>query len=131
MLHVFTLGLKCACAYYYATSNHNIMSAQNSNSQRRTFLVEDLVSQCQHYIAMHSEEFPISHLSLLPVSTRRDILWRLPLADVCQLEDTEFTQGLDMIAYCIITFQVLHNAGYVMVGKGRHRYMCIYTYKYV
>ena len=75
------------------------MSAQNSNSQRRTFLVEDLVSQCQHYIAMHLEVFPVSHLSLLPLSTRRDILWRLPLADVCQLEDTNFTQGLDMTAY--------------------------------
>jgi hypothetical protein len=48
---------------------------------------------------MHLEEYPVSHLSLLPLSTRRDILWRLPLADVCQLEDTGFTQGLDMAAY--------------------------------
>ena len=66
---------------------------------------------------------------ILPLSMH--ILWRLPFADVCQLEDAEFTQGLDTIAYCIITFQVLHNVGYVMVDKGRHRYMCIYIYNYI
>ena len=64
-------------------------------------LVESLIQQCQHFIAMYVDEIPVSHLSLLPLSTRRDILWRLPLADVCQLEDTDFTEGLqvDMAAY--------------------------------
>ena len=57
--------------------------------------VESLIQQCQHYIAMYVDEIPVSHLSLLPLSARRDILWRLPLADVCQLEDTDFAEGLD------------------------------------
>ena len=61
--------------------------------------VESLIQQCQHYIAMYVDEIPVSHLSLLPLSARRDILWRLPLADVCQLEDTDFAEGLDMAAY--------------------------------
>ena len=70
--------------------------------------MESLIQQCQHYIAMHLDELPISHLSLLPLSTRRDILWRLPLADVCQLEDTKFTQGLhvDMAAYWKSTWEI-------------------------
>lgn len=63
-------------------------------------LVESLVQQCYHYIAMHLEEFPINHLSLLPLSKRRDLLWRLPVADVClRLENTAFTEGLDMEAF--------------------------------
>ena len=60
----------------------------------RTFLVESLVYHCQYFIAMHLEEFSVSQLSLLPHYTRKDLLWQLPLADVCQLEDTKFTEGL-------------------------------------
>ncbi len=63
-------------------------------------LVESLVQQCYHYVAMHLEEFPIDHLSLLPLSKRRDLLWRLPVADVClRLENTGFTEGVDMEAF--------------------------------
>ena len=74
------------------------MSARNSSKPRRV-IVDSLVLQCQHFITMHLEEFPVSHLSLLPLSTRRDLLWQLPLADVCQLEDIKFTEGLDMASY--------------------------------
>ena len=48
---------------------------------------------------MHLEEFPVSYLSLLPLSERKQLLQRLPIADVCLLEDTGFTEGLDMEAY--------------------------------
>jgi hypothetical protein len=48
---------------------------------------------------MHLEEFPVSHLSLLPLSERKRLLQRLPIADVCRLEDTSFTEGIDMAAY--------------------------------
>ena len=62
--------------------------------------VEPLAALCKNYIVEHLEEFPISHLSLLPLSMRRDLLWRLPIADVClRLEGTDFIKGLDMAAY--------------------------------
>ena len=48
----------------------------------------------------HLDEFPVSHLSLLPLLKRSDLLWRLPIADVClRLENTDFVKGLDMVAY--------------------------------
>ena len=63
-------------------------------------VVEPLAQLCENYIVKHLEEFPVSRLSLLPLSTRRDLLWRLPIADVClRLENTDFVKGLDMAAY--------------------------------
>ena len=59
--------------------------------------VESLVQQCQFYILMHLEEFPVDYLSLLPLSTRKVLLWQLPLADVVQLQDTRFTEGLEAV----------------------------------
>ena len=68
-------------------------------STKRSVQVQSLIQQCQSYIVMHLEEFPINHLSLLPLFTRKDLLWQLPLADVCHLEGTKFAKGLDMAAY--------------------------------
>ena len=49
---------------------------------------------------MNLDEFPVSHLSLLPLKTREDLLWRLPIADLCLLEDTAFIKGIqDMAEY--------------------------------
>jgi hypothetical protein len=63
-------------------------------------LVESLVHQCYHYIAMNLEKFPVSYLSLLPLKVREELLWRLPIADMCLLEDTEYVEGFqDMAAY--------------------------------
>ena len=60
---------------------------------------ESLFQQCQYFVLMHLDEFPVSsHLSLLPLNIRKELLWQLPLADVCQLEGTKFTDGLDMAA---------------------------------
>ena len=65
-----------------------------------TRFMEPLAALCKNYIVEHLEEFPISHLSLLSLSMRRDLLWRLPIADVClRLENTDFVKGLDMAAY--------------------------------
>jgi hypothetical protein len=62
--------------------------------------VESLVHQCYHYIAMNLEKFPVSYLSLLPLKVREELLWRLPIADMCLLEDTEYVKGFqDMAAY--------------------------------
>ena len=64
------------------------------------FVVESLVHQCYHYIAMNLEQFPVSYLSLLPLRVREELLWRLPIADLCMLEDTEYVEGFqDMAAY--------------------------------
>ena len=57
--------------------------------------VESLVHQCQFYILMRLEEFPVDYLSLLPLSTRKAILWQLPLTDVIELQDTPYAQGLE------------------------------------
>ena len=64
------------------------------------FDVESLVHQCYHYIAMNLEQFPVSNLYLLPLKVREELLWRLPIADLCMLEDTEYVEGFhDMEAY--------------------------------
>ena len=61
---------------------------------------ESLVCQCYHYVAMNLEKFPVSYLSLLPLKIREELLWRLPIADICLLEDTEYVEGFrDMAAY--------------------------------
>ena len=60
---------------------------------------ESIIQQCQYFILMHLDEFPVSYLSLLPLCVREELLWQLPLADICQLESTKFTEGLDMAAY--------------------------------
>ena len=63
-------------------------------------LAESLVHQCYHYIAMNLERFPVSYLSLLPLKVREELLWRLPIADLCMLEDTEYVEGFhDMASY--------------------------------
>ena len=69
-------------------------------------LVDSLARLCQNYIVEHLEEFPVSHLSLLPLSRRRELLWRLPIADVClRLENTEFVEGLDMATYWKLPYE--------------------------
>lgn len=66
--------------------------------------MESLVQQCQFYILMHLEEFPVDYLSLFPLSTRKALLWQLPLADVCQLLDTKFTEGLEAdVVDCLLS----------------------------
>jgi hypothetical protein len=48
---------------------------------------------------MHLEKIPITSLALLPLKTRWNLLWNLPLADVCLLETTQFTNGMIMDDY--------------------------------
>ncbi len=61
--------------------------------------VELLSDLCHSYILMHLEELPVSYLSLLPLSERKCLLQRLPIADVCLLEDTDFMNDIDMENY--------------------------------
>lgn len=61
--------------------------------------VKSLSEQCIDHIAMHLEDYPTSYLALLPLSLRKEILWALPMADVCKLEDTEFIKGINTEDY--------------------------------
>lgn len=61
--------------------------------------VESLGDQSRSYILMHLDEIPVSFLSLLPLSERKWLLQRLPIADVCLLEDTDFMNGIDLENY--------------------------------
>ena len=82
---------------HYHTCTCRFLSKDGS---ARTFLVESLVHQCYHYIAMNRKKFPVSYLSLLPGLKR---LWRLrsdPASQTCLLEDTKYVEGFrDMAAY--------------------------------
>ena len=60
---------------------------------------ETLQQQCMQFILMNLEELPPSYLALLPLSIRKEILDRLPIADVCLLEETPFVDGLDLKVY--------------------------------
>ena len=71
----------------------------NGSKPTNTYLVDSLSQQCLCYVVMHLEEFPTNHLSLLPLSVRREMLRVLPIADVCHLEETSFIKGLDMTKY--------------------------------
>lgn len=67
---------------------------------------ESLVHQCQLFVAMNLNAFPIDYLSLLPLTTREELLYSLPVADVCQLEDTKFVEGIHMTKYWTLPYDV-------------------------
>ena len=96
----------CACAlnskhigqallgHVYAGSLSDSPRMSRGLSQRET-----LQQQCMQFILMHLEELPPSYLALLPLSIRKEILYRLPIADVCLLDETPFVDGLDLKSY--------------------------------
>ena len=54
---------------------------------------------CKKFVLTNLEQFPVSYLSLLPLSMRQSMLWELAIADVCQLETTAFCSDLDLTSY--------------------------------
>ena len=87
--------------------------------------MKSLAKQCQWYIFMHMEEFPTSSLSFVPLSTREKLLRRLPVADVCLLEDTSFMKGIDMGHYWnIFTFETdeMHDTEYLLQEMGKDQF---------
>ena len=58
-----------------------------------------LHQQCFDYILMGLDQLPFTSLALLPLKTRQQLLWSLPIADVCLLEVTQFTKGMNMADY--------------------------------
>ena len=73
-------------------------------SSSKFLVVKSLSDQCLDHIIIHLEEYPPSYLALLPFALRKEILWRLPMADVCSLEDTGFMKGIDTGEYWRSTF---------------------------
>lgn len=58
-----------------------------------------LHQQCFQFILRHLEQFPCNSLALLPLKTCQQVLWSLPIADVCLLEATQFTKDMTMDDY--------------------------------
>ena len=51
---------------------------------------------CLTHIQWTPEEYPVGILALLPKAIREEMLHNLPIVDICRLQDTQFTSGLDM-----------------------------------
>ena len=68
--------------------------------------VVSLSEQCIEHVLMHLEEYPSAYLALLPLFLRKRIMWRLPIADACRLEGTEFVKGIAMGEYWSSTMDV-------------------------
>ena len=75
-------------------------------------VVQSPSEQCIDHIVTHLEEYPSSYLVLLPLLLCEAILWRLPMADVCRLEETEFVKGIKTEDYWSSTF--LENDNYIL-----------------
>ena len=51
---------------------------------------------CFSYILFDLELFPVDYLALLPTRMRRKLLFQLPVADICRLQETAVVEGVDM-----------------------------------
>ena len=58
--------------------------------------MKSLQEICLTHIQWTLEEYPVDVLALLPKAIREEMLHNLPIVDICRLEDTQFTSGIDM-----------------------------------
>ena len=58
--------------------------------------VKRLEELCYQHILGTLEEYPVETLALLPAGIRTHMLSNIPVMDVCRLEETSFTFGLEM-----------------------------------
>ena len=58
--------------------------------------VRSLQELCFTHIVMTLEEYTDEELALLPKRFREQLLHSIPVVDVCRLEKTRFTSGIDM-----------------------------------
>ena len=59
-------------------------------------MVLSLQLQCLYFVVGRLEEYSLQTVSLLPSSLRRQLLLRLPVADICRLEEDHlFMSALD------------------------------------
>ena len=65
------------------------------------------------------EEFPIHSLSLLPTVYRRNLLFDLPPADICTLQDTPFAEGIDFDKIWEAIFSTVFKVEFSNNGLGK------------
>ena len=58
--------------------------------------MKSLEELCLTYVAMTLEQYSADSLSLLPKGFRLQLLHMIPIIDICRLEDTAFTSGIDI-----------------------------------
>ncbi len=58
--------------------------------------MKPLEELCLTYVAMTLEQYSADSLSLLPKGFRLQLLHMIPIIDICRLEDTAFTSGIDI-----------------------------------
>ena len=58
--------------------------------------MKSLQEICLSHIQWTLEEYPVDVLALLPKAFREEMLHNLPIVDICRLEDTQFTSGMNM-----------------------------------
>ena len=66
------------------------------NSRTKTHHPVSLEDFSFSFILTNFELFPPEHVSLLPTRIRSKLLFHLPVADVCKLEETAAVEGIDM-----------------------------------
>lgn len=66
------------------------------NSRTKTHHPVSLEDSSFSFILTNFELFPPEHVSLLPTRIRSKLLFHLPVADVCKLEDTAAVEGIDV-----------------------------------
>ncbi len=58
--------------------------------------MKSLEELCLTHVAMTLEQYSTDTLSLLPKGFRVQLLHKIPIIDICRLEDTKFILGIDM-----------------------------------
>ncbi len=67
--------------------------------------MKSLEELCLTHVAMTMEQYSTDSLSLLPKGFRLQLLHKIPIIDVCRLEDTKFTTGIDMTSVWVEIYQ--------------------------
>ena len=80
------------CNYYTCRS----VEGRFSDTLQMASIPVSLQNLCLIYIIRFLELFPVDYLALLPVTVRQRLLENFPPADVCRLEQSKFSEGLDI-----------------------------------
>ena len=75
-----------------------------------------LQNLCLIYIIRFLEFFPVDYLALLPVTVRQRLLENLPPVDVCRLERSKFSEGLNIDG----VWKQLSNISHILMLYTRH-----------
>ena len=114
------------CNYYTCRS----VEGRFSDTLQMASTPVSLHNLCLIYIIRFLELFPVDYLALLPVTVRQRLLENLPPADVCRLEQSKFSEGLDIDGVWKKLSEVLHILSlqdlYAYTPSYRHHKHCTY-----